>query len=563
MTPFARVRAVPWLRRAVRGWTVRAHFAATVLGVLGFAGSLTPSLLPRTPVFQGVVTGVSTAAWLGAGVLLDSLFRRLGDWAGLRLELRDEVRRGLRNGWAGVLAAVLVLAPFLALDQQRRLARTFELPEPGLPEALLSGLVALVAFAATVGLWWLVRWLYEQVLRGLRRLHPVLASGLASLTVVALVVAVGQYVVLGGVLRVVGGAEESANAATPKGVSRPSLATLSGSPESLEAWESLGYEGRNFVGSAARRERIAEVAGREAMDPIRVYASTAGRDLPATTAAVLAEMDRTDAWSRSTIVVHTTTGRGWINRWSVASTEYLTAGDIASVAMQHSNLPSALALADAPSTPREAGRMLTDAVLERVESLPEAERPRVFVAGDSLGAYGSAAAFGSVDDLLARVDGAVWAGAPRFTALRRELTAQRQGGSTEVDPVIDNGAHVRFASEPAELERDQYGRALGEWRTPRVAVLHNRSDPVAWWSFDLLHSEPDWLREDRKGTSTAAMTWLPVITFWQVSADLAQATSPPSGEGHTYRDEVVPAWAAVLGVEDVDVATVIDAIHHG
>lgn len=554
-----------WLRRAATRWVAEVQLLAPALGILGFVGSLTPSLLPRTALFQGVVTGVSTAAWYAVGALIADALAPVARWAGLRVELRREVRRGLRRAWAVLLAGLVIAAPFVALQQQRALARAFDLPEPTAGRAVLSLVVAGLAIVVVVGVWWGLRWLYRRVLGALRRLPPVVGSVLAGLTVVALVVAIGQYVVLGGLLRVVGGQEVVANAATPTGVSQPQIATLSGSPGSLEPWESLGYEGRNFVGSATPRERIAETTGRSALDPIRVYASARGdRTVEETTGAVLAELDRTDAWSRAHLVVFTTTGRGWVNRWSVGAAEYLTGGDVASVAIQHSNLPSALAVLDAPSSPREAGRVLTEAVLERVEAMPKGERPRVFVSGESLGAYGGNAAFASAEDLLDRVDGAVWSGTPQFTDVYRELTESRQGGSTQVNPVVDNGRHVRFAGSPAELTEDRYGRGLTAWESPRVAYLQHRSDPVVWWSPGLLFEEPDWLREDASHTSAAEMTWLPVITFWQVTADLAVAMRPPPGEGHRYRDELVPAWAGVLGHDPAgDHSAVIEAIRGG
>lgn len=531
-------------------------------GILAFALSLTPSLLPRTALFQGLVTGLSTAAGYGAGALVDSAATRVARWAGLRVQLRPGVSRGLRYGWAGLLGLVLVVSPVVALRQQQDLARVFDQPEPGGGHALVSGLVAAVVFGLVVLLWLGVERLYRWLLTGLRRLPGPLPSILASATVVLLVVGAVQYPLLGGVLRVVGGNERAANASIPAGMHAPTRPTLSGSPDSLEAWESLGHEGRRFVSSAPSAERIRAATGRDAQDPVRVYAAVAeDRTIPETTDAAIAELDRTDAWSRSTIVVLTTTGRGWVNPWTVLAPELLTDGDIASVAIQHSNLPSPLAFVDAPSTPVEAGQSLTSAVLERVEAMPKGERPRVFVSGESLGAYGGDAAFGSVDDLLRRVDGAVFTGAPLFTENRASLTAERQGGSTEVNPVIDNGTHVRFASEPGELTADQYGRDLGEWRSPRVAYLQHRSDPVAWWSPRLAFSEPDWLREDREGTTTASMTWLPVITFWQVTADLAVAMEAPPGTGHVYRADVVPAWAGVLGEDPAaDYSAIVEAI---
>ena len=164
--------------------------------------------------------------------------------------------------------------------------------------------------------------------------------------------------------------------------------------------------------------------------------------------------------------------------------------------------------------------------------------------------------------MLTRVDGAVWSGAPAFTPMRERLAERRNVGSTLAGPVIDNGAHVRFASRPEELWADQFGRPLGLWEPGhRVVYLQHRSDPVAWWTPELLVREPEWLRETRVDSPAAQMSWLPFVTFWQVTADMAVATRVPNGWGHNYRSEMVPAWAAVLGLDpDVDRTRIITAI---
>ena len=41
------------------------------------------------------------------------------------------------------------------------------------------------------------------------------------------------------------------------------------------------------------------------------------------------------------------------------------------------------------------------------------------------------------------------------------------------------------------------------------------------------------------------MRWYPIVTFWQVSADMTNAASVPGGHGHNYGDSVLDGWAAV------------------
>ncbi len=76
-------------------------------------------------------------------------------------------------------------------------------------------------------------------------------------------------------------------------------------------------------------------------------------------------------------------------------------------------------------------------------------------------------------------------------------------------------------------------------------------------------AHPGLAARDRGDDATSQMSWLPFVTFWQVTADLAVATTVPAGHGHRYTTELVPAWAAVLGSSGVDLGRVVeDAVAH-
>lgn len=550
-----RIRATPWRELFDRlPDRAREHLGGlpalpVVFGLAGYLGSLSPSLLPRTALFQGVVTGLSTAAWAGLGALVSRGLGRIVRWAGLSLTVRPEVGRALARGWVLLLAVLALGYPFVALTHQRRLASAFDTSPPGWLYLPTAGVVAVAVFAGSLLLWRGLRRGFTSVGRRLQWLPPKVAPVLAAATVSLVALMVVQYLVVGGVLRVVGRAQDAAIDKIPDGVAAPDRPELSGSPGSLESWDDLGYEGRSFVGRSPTAAQIGATTGRPALQPIRAYAAVTSHDtIAGTVAAAMKELDRTRAWERSVLVVHTTTGLGWVNPWSASAVEYLTGGDCASVAIQHSNLPSPLALIDAPTTPQEAGLALTRAVQERLGTLPEGQRPRLFVSGESLGGFGGNAAFASAEDLTHEVDGAVWTGTPRLTPLHQEVTRSRHPGSTELNPVVDSGRHIRFASTPDELVADQFGRDLGPWESPRVVYVQHPSDPVVWWSPELLWSEPDWLREHR--ADGAEMTWMPIVTFWQVTADLPGATEVPAGSGHSYGPEVVHAWSAVLDLPE-------------
>ena len=79
-----------------------------------------------------------------------------------------------------------------------------------------------------------------------------------------------------------------------------------------------------------------------------------------------------------------------------------------------------------------------------------------------------------------------------------------------------------------------------------MVYLQHASDPIAWWNPDLLFQRPDWLREPRGYDVSPRMEWIPVVTFLQVSADMAVAVDVPDGHGHRYVKDVANAWAAIL-----------------
>ena len=82
--------------------------------------------------------------------------------------------------------------------------------------------------------------------------------------------------------------------------------------------------------------------------------------------------------------------------------------------------------------------------------------------------------------------------------------------------------------------------------------LQHASDPIAWWNPDLLFTKPDWLREPRGYDVSPRMEWIPVVTFLQVSADMAVAVDVPDGHGHVYVRDVANGWAAVLQPPGLD-----------
>jgi len=323
----------------------------------------------------------------------------------------------------------------------------------------------------------------------------------------------------------------------------PSTSQRSGGPGSLVSWESLGHQGRIFIGGGPTVAQLTEFNKAPATEPIRAYSGLnsvtgirAGAELAAR------ELEREGGLKRKVIAVGTTTGTGWINAAEAASLEYMYNGDTAIVSMQYSFLPSWLSFLVDKENARQAGQALFEAVDARVRALPEAQRPKIVVFGESLGSFGGEAPFLSPNNIIARTNGALFSGPTFNNTMRDDVTINRDPGSPEWLPIFDDGENVRFAARA-----DNLGRPAAAWGEPRVVYLQHASDPIAWWNPDLLFSEPDWLREPRGYDVSNDMKWIPVVTFLQVSADMAVAVDVPDGHGHRYVKDVVNAWAAIMG----------------
>ncbi len=98
----------------------------------------------------------------------------------------------------------------------------------------------------------------------------------------------------------------------------------------------------------------------------------------------------------------------------------------------------------------------------------------------------------SLNNVLARTDGALFSGPTFNNTIWKDLTSTRDAGSSEWLPIYNDGRNVRFAARPSNLDRPNR-----PWDTPRVMYLQHASDPIACWTPDLLFAKPDWLRERR------------------------------------------------------------------
>lgn len=522
----------------------RPCFGGLAGGLVFFFMSMTPSLVPRSWLFQAVVMGVSVVIGYGIGSAIS---------AGIRKLRKDEPgRRTKRIAWwilAGSALIVGALGLWWGAEWQQDVRQLMELEQLEVFEWGLILILGLVLAALILVVSRLVRGLSRIVIRFLDRFVPrAVAATLGVVVVALLLVGFVQGVLFDNMVAAVNQSYSLIDEGTSPWISQPESPLRSGSPESLVEWDTLGIKGRDFTGDGGgpTRAEIEAFTGEPAMEPIRVYVGLESvASLDDRVDLAMAELERTGAFDRSVVAVMTTTGTGWVDENVADSLEFLRGGDTAEVGMQYSYLPSWVSFLVDKSKAADAGRELIGAVSAHIAAMPETDRPALVVFGESLGSYGTESAFEDLDDMRSRVDGALLVGPTFSNPLHGDLTDSRQEGSPFWRPIVRGGEAVRFAVAPEDLsDRDLTGAA--DWEEPRVVYLQNSSDPITYFDPALLWSPPEWLDDERGPDISNDVTWFPIVTFWQIAADMAFSMGVPAGHGHRYGSNVAAGWAAVI-----------------
>jgi uncharacterized membrane protein len=521
-------------RRRLLYVTLPGCWGGLIFGCLSF----TPSLLPRGGLIQGIVFGITAAIGYGFGVIAAWIWRAFAD--------RDP-RRPRRRSWlAFFIAGGVLYAVSFGLGQywQYEIRKLMGVTDYSIPLVVASPFVAALVFALLVAIGRGIRGAYRWLARLLNRwIGRRAANAVGWIAVAGLVYVVITGLLLQGLVNVMNSAFSLRDTTTAEGVHQPTTSLRSGGPGSLIPWDTLGFQGRNFIGKGPTVSELDSFTHHQAMEPIRIYSGLASAaDAQARADLAVRDLERAGGFQRKDLLVVTTTGSGWVDPALVDSFEYLTGGDSATVAMQYSYLPSWISYLVDQSKAQEAGRDLFDAIYGAWSQLPQGQRPKLFVAGESLGTFGAEAAFSGENDLHNRTAGALFAGPPNFNTLFREYLDHRDPGSPEVQPVYKDGRIVRFSNDPGT----GIPPSGQPWDGSRVLYMMHPSDPIVWWSPHLIFSPPDWISETAGKDVLNAMVWIPFVTFWQVTADLPFSTGVPPGHGHTYTAEYVDGWNTVL-----------------
>lgn len=527
-------------------------FLGVIAALAMYAVSVSPSLMARSWAWHAVASGILVACGYVAGVVVQNVAQLVIRLTGLTISASEPVELGFRIGIGALFALWWIYAVIQSYRRARKAAALVNMPGETFGEYLLGTAGAVV-----------VSWMLLRIVGALNRLCWMIIASLdahmprPAAIVVSMVILFAimffltSKVILRGGIGFFRRKAEQLNMRTARGIYQPVVPERSASPASSVTWESVGGQGRVFLGRGPSRLDIAQVCGGVAMEPIRVYSGmpTGGSGIEQAAATVVAELHRTGAFDRAVILIAASTGSGWVDEWQVQPLEFLTRGNCATASLQYSYVPSALNWLTGLEPAQEASAALFAAVRAELDLMDEADRPALFVCGESLGAFASQSVFESFEDVLARVDGALWVGTPAFTPMHAALTAARHKGSPEVAPVVHNARRVRFVNEPSDLRTDLYGRELGPWGFPRVVYAQHPSDPVVWWTNKLIWTQPDWLRERAGRDVSLNVEFTRFATYIQVLADLPVAGTAPGGHGHTYHEELIPLWRGILGFD--------------
>ncbi|MDZ7912376.1 MAG: alpha/beta-hydrolase family protein [Rhodococcus sp. (in: high G+C Gram-positive bacteria)] len=417
--------------------------------------SLAPGLLPRSAVLQGVFSGLLVAAGLLAMWAFSAVARRL---VSDRVKARFDEHHW-RISALGLSTAAAAIAVFAASSWQNSLRAAMGAPSAGLlhwaEAGCIAALTALGLWGIGVGISKALRWM------GFARSVAALVMGVLGV----------QLVVGPAVWNGLSDSFDSSNAYIDTALTQPLSASVSGSPESLISWTSMGAEGRKFVATDPRE------------DSVRVYAGVDSAPNAASRAALaVSELDRVGGFARNSVVVAVPTGSGWIDTHAVDGIEQRFGGDVAIVGQQYSDAPSWATFLFSRDEAEDSATALFTAVGTHIASMPTEERPDLFLYGQSLGAVGGSAAL------------------------------MEKSPTTACD--------VLWAGPPA-----------GATRTEGATVLANTSDPVVWWSPALATQKPDLSRAVQ---DAPIPQWIPGVTFLQTTADMLGSLGVPAGHGHRY-----------------------------
>ena len=508
----------------------------SILGVTFAAMSVTPSLVPRAWAIEALLSGVCLITGYAIGAFLGWAYRVL------QLPVAPaSVERTIWRilPWAAVV--LLLVVGWLGLRWQNEQLDLLGMDDTASWLWVLAPLLGVLFAALFLGIGRTIRWIGRKITGWLQRRLPYRVAVLISVVVTGLLT-YGFFsgFLVDGTVNAMDSVFDANNDKDKPGVVNPESPYRSGGPDSVVSWDSIGREGRQFVWEGPTAADISDVVGDpDAVEPVRAFVGLKSASTAAERADLaVEELRRLGGFERGAIAVAGGTGSGWIDPKASAALEYAAHGDVATVSMQYSYLPSWLSfLVDRSRAQANAEELITE-IRVALDQIPAGDRPQLYVYGESLGEFSTGSAFTSVEDMSTTTDGALLIGPPSFDETWQKLVAGRDPGSPIWKPRYGDGALARVAASDDDLTDPTL-----RWQTDnRIIYLVHASDPIVAWTAN--HSQ--WLDPRGPDVSSHMVAW-PIVAGWQASVDQFNANGVPAGHGHVYDETTVTAWSEILG----------------
>ncbi len=497
----------------------RVSITGLVIAYILYRESLQPVLLPLNLNSQLIFSGITVALGYDIGLLLEWFYKKLK----FKKITLDE---NLVKLSPLLFVVLLFLISKISLDfqQEFRLLLNIENPTPSWFLVPIGSLT--------------IAWLLLEVGHKIRNFAKAIARIFKEpfpivYTVTCILIALVGYLILVASFFFLQTSLDVTARPDISNLNPPTSPLFSGSKESQIPWVGLGQKGQEFT---SIRSDFPE----KIKDPIRIYAGVENEaDLDKRVELIMKDFERTKAFERSTVVLFTPSGSGWVNPKAVEMVEKLTRGDSTSISLQYSNKQAVIQYIMDPQAAGRSSSLLFSKLRERLDKIELSERPKFYVYGESLGSLGSQEIFKNttVEEISQKVDGVIWVGSPSSSPLWKRLS-----------PYGSNST-VQITNKVRDLEVQNIENPK------KILFLYNTTDPVVWSNSKIIYRQPDWLKSPLSTEINKDSRWLPALTFGHLYFELYSATKYPSGIGHNYEEEIPCAIAYVLQHEAKDVCS--------
>lgn len=526
------------LKQWLKSYKNSLSYLGLVFSTLFFAISLSPSLLPRPYILQGLLSGFALTFGYGTGYTLTLIWRyaELPDFTGKTKAVTQTLTSLIcivanigalmyANTWQNDLRALMGLTPDVTGNH-------IKIALIALPLAIILLLIAHFLKLA-----------FRSVTQRLNQIIPRRIANVLSFTIIFFtVILLANGLVIKNALNMMDDIYAASDAMTDHGAAKPNDSLATGSSASLISWHTLGRTGQNFVSNGPKKTDLNVFFNAEVSKPLRVYVGLRSAETVQQRAQLaLAELIRIGGFERAKLIIATPTGTGWLDPSALDPLEYLHRGDTAIVTMQYSYLPSWLTLLIDSTRSKVSANTLYEAIYRYWTKLPHESRPDLYIYGLSLGSLGAETSISLFSQIRDPIQGGVLAGPPFPSAIAPQLTRKRNPDSPQWLPIIQDSSLVRFTAQNNNLVHPDIS-----WGPMRFVYIQYASDPMVFFSTDLYRHEPDWLKGQRGPDVSPALKWYPIVTFLQILFDLPMADRVPKGNAHNYAaSSYIDAWLAV------------------